>query len=204
MRGIILNPARRCPSCGNETMRGEMPFLLTPVGLVLGAACSYRWCRRCRRTWLALHRARNRPHRRDTACVPRRDPRPAPLAPVAPPATIPAVLPGLTGGWVAETGSLTWRLGLIEDPVGELTGGGVLEGAGQSFPLSIRGQSAGNKVTLQVEAAGSRMEFRGTLTGPDRMEARLYMGDTPRPLTILRVIARGAAEPLPARRPQAA
>ncbi|CAN5324858.1 hypothetical protein BH24GEM2_BH24GEM2_02230 [soil metagenome] len=213
MRGIILNPARRCPSCGEETMRGEMPFLLAPVGMVLGAACSYRWCRRCRRMWLALHRARARPHRRDTARVARFEPKPAVPAPAATPSsnTPPRllrlsanVLPGLTGGWVAVTGSLTWRLGLIEDPRGELSGGGVLEGGGQSFPLAIRGQSAGDKVTLQVEAAGSRMEFRATLTGTDCMEARLYMGDTPRPLTLVRVKEQGAAEPLPAQRSQAA
>lgn len=202
-------------------MRGDMPFLLAPFELVLGTACSYRWCRRCRRTWLALHRTRNRAHGRDTARVRRRDPKsavsvpaaPVPVAqpPIASDDTLPEmlplpkkVLPGLTGGWVAETGSLTWRLGLIEDPMGELNGGGALEGAGQSFPLSIRGQSAGDKVTLQVEAAGSRMEFRATLTGPDRMEARLYMGDTPRPLTLVRISEQRTARPRPTWRPQAA
>lgn len=198
-------------------MRGEMPFLLVPVELVLGTTCSYRWCRRCRRTWLALHRTRSRAHRRDTARVPRRErnPEPAtrnadiPTTPVqATPLPVPGAAPirksGLTGGWVAETGSLTWRLGLVEDPAGEITGGGVLQGSDTSFPLCIRGQSAGDRVTLQVEAAGSRMEFRAKLTSPGSMEARLYLGDKPRPLTLVRVDEQGGIGSTPARRPQAA
>jgi hypothetical protein len=185
MRGVILNPARRCPSCGEETMRGEMPFLLAPLELVLGAACSYRWCRRCRRTWLALHRAWSA----------------APLASLPVLRNAPS---GLTGGWVAQTGALTWRLALAADAAGVIAGGGALEGSGTSFPLRIRGQSAGDRVTLQVEAAGSRMEFRARLTSPGSMDAKLYLGDTPRPLTLLRLDEQAIGEPVPAWRSRAA
>lgn len=190
-------------------MRGEMPFLLAPVELVLGAACSYRWCRRCRRTWLALHRARTRPHRRErsatSACaLPGTAPAPVQDAPLPAHSVLRSRPPGLTGGWVAQTGALTWRLGLVEDPAGAVTGGGALEGSGTSFPLCIHGQSAGDRVILQVEAAGSRMEFRARLTSPASMDAKLYLGDTPRRLTLLRLDEPSAAESLPARGPQAA
>jgi hypothetical protein len=112
--------------------------------------------------------------------------------------------PGLTGGWVAETGSLTWRLGLVEDPAGEISGGGVLQGSETSFPLCISGQSAGDRVTLRVEAAGSRMEFRARLTTPDSMDAKLYLGDAPRPLTLRRLAEQDVPQNIPARRSQAA
>ncbi len=171
-------------------MRGEMPFLLAPLRLVLGAACSYRWCRRCRRTWLALHRPPTPPHRSNTALASPGVPRNAPS--------------GLTRGWVAHTGALTWHMGLAEDARGVIAGGGALEGSGTSFPLRIRGQSAGDRVTLQVEAAGSRMEFRARLTSPGSMDAKLYLGDTPRPLTLLRLDEQATGEPVPARRSQAA
>lgn len=93
---------------------------------------------------------------------------------------------------MAEKGTLTWRLGLIEDTVGGITGGGVLEGSGNSFPLAIRGHSAGDKVMLQVEASGSKVEFRAKLSSPDRMDAKLYLGDTPRALTLVRSDAASA------------
>jgi hypothetical protein len=54
MRGIIVNRARRCPSCGAETMRGAMPWLLRPLEALTAGRLTYRWCRRCRATWLSF------------------------------------------------------------------------------------------------------------------------------------------------------
>lgn len=61
---MIFNRARHCPACGGETMRTLMPLLLKPFAVLLGERCSFRWCRKCTRRWLAFH-----PRRRTSAQV---------------------------------------------------------------------------------------------------------------------------------------
>ena len=51
LRGVILNPALRCPVCGGETMRVKRPWLLRRLLDVL--RLRYRLCRHCLRTWVA-------------------------------------------------------------------------------------------------------------------------------------------------------
>ena len=48
LRGVILNPALRCPLCGGETMRVKRPRVLNLLHL------RFRLCRHCLRTWLSL------------------------------------------------------------------------------------------------------------------------------------------------------
>ena len=51
LRGVILNPALRCPVCGGETMRVTRPRSLRAVMELLRVR--YRLCRHCMRTWLS-------------------------------------------------------------------------------------------------------------------------------------------------------
>ena len=48
LRGVILNPALRCPVCGGETMRVKRPRMFRLLHV------SYRLCRHCLRGWLSL------------------------------------------------------------------------------------------------------------------------------------------------------
>ena len=171
-------------------MRGDMPLLLMPVAAVLRARCSYRWCRRCRRTWLALHSPR-RSVVRNAPTVPVRRREGTPVEPPAAPAvaTPAAPAPGvarpaptLSGSWRAERGSLAWALRLSEDPQGNVAGSGTLSGDGRSFALMVSGRVAGNQVDLEVECAGSQMFFEGQVAAASVVSGTLRLGESSRSL----------------------
>ena len=165
-------------------MRGDMPLLLMPVAAVLRARCSYRWCRRCRRTWLALHSPRRSVVRNaPTVPVRRREATPVePPAAPAPVATRPRPAPALSGSWRAERGSLAWALRLTEDPQGNVAGSGTLSGDGRSFALMVSGRVADSQVRLEVDCAGSQMFFEGEVAAASAVSGTLRLGESSRSL----------------------
>ena len=170
-------------------MRGDMPLLLMPVAAVLRARCSYRWCRRCRRTWLALHSPR-RSTVRNAPAVPVRRREATPVeSPVAPAVAIPATPapsprpgPTLSGSWRAERGSLAWALRLSQDPRGNVAGTGTLTGDGRSFVLTVSGKVAGNQVHLELDCTGSQMVFDGEVAAATVVSGSLRLGESSRSL----------------------
>ena len=173
-------------------MRGDMPLLLMPVAAVLRARCSYRWCRRCRRTWLALHSPRRSTVRNAPAVPVRRREAPPTESPTASAVAIPATSapaagnprPGatLSGSWRAERGSLAWALRLSQDPQGNVAGTGSLSGDGRSFVLTVSGRVAGDQVRLELDCAGSQMVFDGEVAAASVISGTLRLGDSSRSL----------------------
>lgn len=181
MRGLILNSARLCPACGEETMRGDMPLLLTPVEAVLRARCSYRWCRRCRKTWLAIHPPRRTPVRKQPVPPHRRPSKPAQAPQIV------EKSPDLSGSWRAESGALAWTLRLTQTAEGEVQGTGTLTGAGREFALTAFGSVRRNEVQMQLDCGGSLMPFTGCVAeGAGRLVGEVRLGDSSRPLAFQR------------------
>jgi hypothetical protein len=86
-----------------------------------------------------------------------------------------------------DTGSLTWRLAVIEGQSGKLHGSGILERGGSEQKFNLDGLRGEAYVTIEFDIEGNPAKFAGTIMDIKTIVGEVVMNGDTLPVSLARV-----------------